>query len=78
MTTKSSSKPEGIATSWLTEVETSSRLGMSVKWLQKMRLCGGGIPFAKFGSAVRYAVADIENYERRCLRQSTSDPGPQG
>ena len=36
---------------------------------------GDGLRFAKFGSAVRYAVADIEDFERRCLRTSTSDDG---
>jgi hypothetical protein len=48
---------------------------MSAKWLQKMRLIGGGLRYAKFGSAVRYSVADIEKYEQSCLRQSTSDDG---
>lgn len=40
---------------WLTEQETAQRLGMSQKWLQKARLNGGTLRYAKFGSAVRYA-----------------------
>jgi hypothetical protein len=49
---------------------------MSVKWVQKMRDVGGGIPFRKFGGRVQYAVADILEYEARTLRRSTSDRGP--
>lgn len=62
---------------WLTESQTAQRLNISAKWLQKTRSQGGGggLRFAKFGSAVRYAVADIEDFERRCLRTSTSDDG---
>lgn len=58
---------------WLTEAETAQRLNMSVKWLQKERLRGGGLPFAKFGSAVRYSLAKIEEFERGSQRNSTSD-----
>lgn len=60
---------------WLTEVETAMRLRMSKKWLQKARTKGGGPRFAKFGSAVRYAVSDIEQFEKSRLRSSTSDHG---
>jgi hypothetical protein len=63
---------------WLTEAETAARLNLSAKWLQTQRLRGGGLRFAKFGAAVRYAVADIEEFERVSLRSSTSDPGPDG
>lgn len=60
---------------WLTEEETALRLNMSRKWLQKKRLSGDGIPFAKFGSAVRYSRAEVEKYEAACTRVSTSDEG---
>lgn len=60
---------------WLTEKQAAERLNMSVKWLQKERLRGGALPFAKFGSAVRYSMADIEEFERRSFRRSTSDDG---
>lgn len=66
---------EVAAKRWLTETETAQRLGMSVKWLQKMRVSGGGLRFAKFGSAVRYALGDIEQFERDAIRSSTSDTG---
>jgi hypothetical protein len=60
---------------WLNETETAARLNMSVKWLQNDRHNGSRIPYAKFGSAVRYALEDIEAFEHRSMRRSTSDPG---
>lgn len=60
---------------WLTEAQTAERLNLSKKWLQAQRLKGGGIRYAKFGSAVRYSLADIEEYEAKCLRLHTSDTG---
>lgn len=79
-----SGKPAGLTkdvlepsadTLWLNEQQTARRLNMSQKWLQKERLIGGGLRYAKFGSAVRYALSDIERYERDRLRSSTSDLG---
>lgn len=55
-----------------TEVQVAERLNMSVKWLQKMRLAGGGIPYHKFGTKVRYGVADVLEFERESVRNSTS------
>ena len=60
---------------WLTETQTAERLNMSVKWLQKDRLHGSRLRYAKFGSAVRYALADIEAFERASMRSSTSNVG---
>lgn len=60
---------------FLTEAETAVYLNMSRKWLQKERARGGGIPFLKFGAAVRYRFSDIEDYERKSLHISTSDGG---
>ena len=61
------------APSYRTEKEVARHLGLSVKWLQKMRLIGGGIPYHKFGSAVRYASADVRAFETESRRSSTSD-----
>lgn len=58
---------------YLTEGEVAERLSVSRKWLQKMRLIGGGIPFCKFGSAVRYPLDAIETFEAAAVRSSTSD-----
>lgn len=62
---------------FLSERALARRLGMSVKWLQALRMKGGGIPFLKLrpGGAVRYPLAAVEAYENSCLRTSTSDTG---
>lgn len=73
--TKPTTNPPTSETLWLTEAQTAKRLNMSVKWLQKDRLVGSRIPFAKFGTAVRYSLADIEQFERNSVRSSTSDLG---
>lgn len=72
------SQVDHTAKRWFTEFETAQRLGMSVKWLQKGRLTGSPLRFAKFGGAVRYSLADIEEFERISIRQSTSDLGRRG
>ncbi|RXZ64253.1 helix-turn-helix domain-containing protein [Pelagerythrobacter rhizovicinus] len=63
----------GSGAEWLTEAQTAERLNMSAKYLQKCRYAGGGPKFAKFGSAVRYSIADIEAFERSSLRDNTSE-----
>jgi hypothetical protein len=65
----------GLARPLRTEAETAAYLRMSQKWLQKKRLCGGGIPYLKIGSAIRYRMSDIEEFELKSLRNSTSDRG---
>lgn len=59
----------------LDERSLAARLGVSVKWLQKMRYTGGGIPYRKFGRAVRYPLSAVIAYEAQSLRLSTSDDG---
>lgn len=61
--------------SYLDEKQVAFRLGVSKKWLQKMRRIGGGIPFHKFGASVRYAMTDILDFELGSRRASTSDLG---
>jgi hypothetical protein len=61
--------------SHLNEVELAERWAVSVALIRKMRLAGTGVRFRKYGSAVRYALSDIEAYEQSCVRWSTSDPG---
>ncbi len=73
---KSNSEQSGVPErTWLTETEAAYRLAMSTKWMQKMRHSGLGPQYAKFGSAVRYSLSDLERYERNQLRSSTSDLG---
>jgi hypothetical protein len=59
-------------TAYLTEKEVATRLGMSTKWLQKMRYSGGGIPYHEWGS-IRYKIEDIEAFEAASRRSSTSE-----
>ncbi len=53
----------------------ATRLNVSASFLNKLRCYGGGPPFVKIGSAVRYAVGDIEAWAASRRRTSTSDPG---
>lgn len=68
-------RPSPAAKAYFTEQELSDYLSVSVKWLRKMRLEGGGIPYCKFGSSVRYAIQRVHEYEAECVRTSTSDIG---
>lgn len=61
---------------YLTEQQVSERLNVKLATLRKWRLRGGGPRFRKFGSAVRYALVDLEAFEAAATRISTSDPGP--
>jgi predicted DNA-binding transcriptional regulator AlpA len=58
----------------LTERDASKLLCLSVRTLQKWRLCGCGPRFLKLGHAVRYDRDDIERYIENARRASTSDP----
>jgi excisionase family DNA binding protein len=35
-------------------------LGMSMRWLEKMRADGGDLPYIKIGRAIRYRRADVD------------------
>lgn len=63
------------APQFIDERQAAAMLGMSIKWLQKKRLEGGGPPFQKFGRSVRYEVGAIVEYANGRTRRSTSDPG---
>lgn len=62
-------------TLFLTEDELATRQNRSVKTIQTERQKGGGVPFRKFGRAVRYHIADVEAWEAQSIRRSTSDTG---
>lgn len=74
--TKHAAVPDQVtaAKAYFTERELAEYLAVSVKWLQKMRLTGGGIPYVKFGAAVRYSVKAVREFEERSRRSSTSAP----
>jgi len=58
------------------ERELAELTGLSVRTIQKNRRTGSGIRFRKLGSAVRYAMCDVDAYLEASVRRSTSDPGP--
>lgn len=55
--------------------EAADRLGVSVSYLNKLRLSGGGPAFVKIGARVAYDPADLSSWidARKC--QSTSEYG---
>ena len=71
---------ENAATPKLLNVnEAAERLGLSVSYLNKKRLTGGGPVFIKIGAAVKYDPADLATWLNLQKRASTSDTvGPVG
>ena len=57
---------------WLKPPAAAHRLGVSVNYLAKLRIYGGGPKFAKFGAAVRYKVADLDIWSNGRTYGSTS------
>lgn len=58
-----------------TTTEAAKFLGISAKTLANWRWSGSPIPFAKFGSSVRYFGPDLMRYIASARRTSTSDRG---
>ncbi|AST28708.1 hypothetical protein CDC45_16545 [Ralstonia pseudosolanacearum] len=56
----------------LDETELAKRWGLSVKTLQRWRQDHMGPVFCKLGSRVTYLISEIEAFERRVSRNSTS------
>jgi hypothetical protein len=56
----------------LDEQELSHRWGLSVKTLRRWRQEQLGPIFCKMGARVTYLICEIEAYERRVSRNSTS------
>jgi len=59
----------------LNEKEVAEQIGMSVHWLRRKRITGGGIPFLKMAEgkgAVRYDQESVEEFKRGKVRRSTS------
>lgn len=59
-----------------TPKETAVRLKVSVSFLAKKRVSGGGPKFTKIGRVIRYPETAINEYLAAQLRTSTSDAGP--
>ncbi len=58
----------------LNEHELATRWGLSVKTLRRWRQQQLGPVFCKLGSRVTYLISEIEAFERRVSRCSTSAP----
>lgn len=63
-TTYARTTPASTPTRYLTPVEVAARLGCSAGHLANQRSAGVGLAYYKFGSRVRYALSDVEDYER--------------
>lgn len=58
---------------FVSTTEASRRLGVSVNYLAKLRLTGGGPRFSKFGRTVRYSVKNLLEWAHARTQTSTSD-----
>lgn len=56
----------------LDEYELATRWGLSVKTLQRWRQQSLGPVFCKLGARVTYLIPEVEAFERRVSRNSTS------
>jgi len=52
---------------------TAEELGIKTNTLAKWRVAGGGPPFVKIGSRIRYSRADLDQWIDARRRRSTSD-----
>lgn len=64
--------PEGTTPVALNEFELAARWRLSVHTLRRWRQEQLGPIFCKLGARVTYLIADIEAFERRVARYSTS------
>lgn len=55
--------------------EAASHLGLSVSYLNKLRVLGGSPRYIKVGRAVLYDPTDLESWLSDRRRVSTSDTG---
>jgi hypothetical protein len=49
------------------------RIGVSPSFLAKARMRGDGPRYRKFGRVVRYAPADLDDWQLTCSRNSTAE-----
>jgi hypothetical protein len=64
-------KAEIQSPAYLTTAQASRLTGLSVAWFERSRWAGGGPPFVKLGSAVRYPLDELHAFMR--VRASTTD-----
>jgi hypothetical protein len=51
-----------MAKQYLTEIAVAEMLSIGVQSLRNQRSNGRGLPYLKFGKAVRYCMEDIDKY----------------
>lgn len=68
----SSSEVTAPAIGALTEAQLAQRWAIARKTLQAWRLRGGGPKFVRIGTAIRYMMADVLEYESANKCDSTS------
>ena len=60
----------------LSTPEAADYLGVSVSFLNKLRITGGGPSYVKLGRRVLYPKADLDSWLEACRRRSTSEVAP--
>ena len=55
--------------------EVASRLRLSKRYIEALRLKGAGPRHIRIGRAVRYRIEDVNDWVRSRVRSSTSDAG---
>lgn len=63
------------ARNYLSTRQAAEWLGLSPRTLDRYRVTGEGPVFHRFGSRVRYLLADLEKWANSRRRASTSDDG---
>lgn len=58
---------------FLSETEAAEKLGLSKAWFQHKRVAGGGPPYIKIGSKVRYSARELEAWCRNNTVAHTSE-----
>lgn len=58
---------------WVGESHVAKITNMSLAWLRKKRITGGGIPFSKMGRTVKYRLSDVQDYMEQRKVRSTSE-----
>lgn len=56
----------------VTQAEVAARLCVKVQTVERWRQLGVGPRFMKIESNILYRIKDVEEYEEKCLRESTS------
>ena len=60
---------------FIDDVQAAQLLHVSLSFLRKLRLTGGGCKFHKLGRAVRYRLGDLLEWADARATSSTSQPG---